>query len=73
MGWLSKLLYSMCKYINGCRKIKKTLEYKLTNKGTDYFRWLLESQNKSKTFIFKEILVSQKTQEANYSVIELIA
>lgn len=45
----------------------------MTNKGIDYFRWLLESQNKSNSFIFKEVPVSQKTQEVSYSVIEFIA
>lgn len=45
----------------------------LSNKTVDYFRRLLDSQNKQRKFFEKKVTMSEKAQEASYLVAELVA
>ncbi len=45
----------------------------LSNKTVDYFRRLLDSQQKQRKFSGKKVTISDKTQEASYLVAELVA
>jgi hypothetical protein len=58
---------------NGSCKIEKTLHIHLTSKCADYFKRLLESQNKQSKAFVKKVTFSEKAQEASYLVAELIA
>jgi hypothetical protein len=44
----------------------------LSNKKTDYFQRLLESQSKQRKVLEKKVTISEKTQEASYLVAELL-
>jgi hypothetical protein len=45
----------------------------ITSKNADYFKRLLDSQNKQNRAFVSKVPVSEKAQEANYLVAELIA
>jgi hypothetical protein len=45
----------------------------LASKGADYFKRLLESQNKQSKVFVKKVTFSEKAHEATYFVAELIA
>jgi hypothetical protein len=45
----------------------------MTSKGADYFKRLLESQNKQHKAFVSKVTVSEKAQEASYLVAELTA
>jgi hypothetical protein len=61
---------------NGSKKLKRHLTANrshMTGKSADYFKRLLESQNKERKAYVSKITGSEKTQEANYLVAEFIA
>jgi hypothetical protein len=69
------LLQTTYKHSNGSSQIEQhlTTNQPMTSKGADYFKQLLESQNKQhKAFVIK-VTVSEKAQEASYFVAELTA
>jgi hypothetical protein len=45
----------------------------MTSKSADYFKRLLESQNKQSKVLVSKVTVSEEVQETNYFVAELIA
>ncbi len=45
----------------------------LSNKTLDYFRRLLDSQQKQRKLFEKEVIISDGAQEASYLVVEVVA
>jgi hypothetical protein len=68
---VTRLRQATYKCSNGLSKIAATLSY-MTSKSADYFKRLLDSQNKqSKAFVSK-VTVSEKALEASHLIAELI-
>ncbi len=75
-GLETKTVHFLCAFFVGKSSLTQrsyTTNYShLSNKTVDYFRRLLDSQQKQRKFLEKKVTISDKAQEASYLVAELV-